>query len=198
MQQNTWLCNRETRQSSTVRYSTVDDARDTEVVRVRLRTSGLSKLNLVCSKTRGYAIARRDFRSWTRATRNLHDLLYKDRCSGNSKVNLVCGKVRGNRKLCSRETRLSILGTRDTKKIGLMFGHFESECSIQQNACRTEIYAIARREKKIVSAIDVRIQARIKWKRQLMQPDTSIGCPNRWKIGIDGGIDGRLVAMEDW
>jgi hypothetical protein len=135
-------------QSSTVRYSTVDDTRDTEVVRVRLRTSGLSKLNLVCSKTRGYAIARRDFRSWTRATRNLHDLLYKDRCSGNSKVNLVCGKVRGNRKLCSRETRLSILGTRDTKKIGLMFGHFESECSIQQNACRTEIYAIARREKK--------------------------------------------------
>jgi hypothetical protein len=50
------------------------------------------------------------------------------------------------------------------------------------------------KKKKIVSAIDVRMQARSKWNRQLMQPDTSIGYPNRWKIGIDG----RSVAMEDW
>jgi hypothetical protein len=46
-----------------------------------------------------------------------------------------------------RETRWSILYI--YSNIGLMFGHFESECSIQQNACRTGIYAIARREKCI-------------------------------------------------
>jgi hypothetical protein len=39
-------------------------------------------------------------------------------------------------------------------------------------------YMQSRDAKKIVSAIDVRMQARIKWNRQLMQPDTSIGCPN--------------------
>jgi hypothetical protein len=37
-------------------------------------------------------------------------------------------------------------------KIGLMFGHFESECGIQQNACRKRVYAIARREKLYLDA----------------------------------------------
>jgi hypothetical protein len=32
--------------------------------------------------------------------------------------------------------------------IGLMFGHFESDSGIQQNGCRKEIYAIARRDSR--------------------------------------------------
>jgi hypothetical protein len=39
--------------------------------------------------------------------------------------------------------------TRDRKfilYIGLMFGHFKSDSSIQQNACRKGTYAIARRD----------------------------------------------------
>jgi hypothetical protein len=77
----------------------------------------VSKVNLVCGKTRVKVILRS---RETRVTRDYsielgHARVSKvDRCSGTSKVNPVYGKMAVNRKLRSRETRLSILNTRNT------------------------------------------------------------------------------------
>jgi hypothetical protein len=89
----------------------------------------------------------------------------------------IYSKMPVNRKLRSRETQKLYLDIYRQKlyldrrlpsiyksiHIGLMFGHFESECSIQQNACRTGIYAITRRKKCICNreSIYVRIQSQI-------------------------------------
>jgi hypothetical protein len=61
-------------------------------------------------------------------------------------------------------------------RIGLMFGHFESEFSIQQNAYRTGIYAIARRDKCICNR-GWMFECNPESMDSSMKPDTSIGYP---------------------
>jgi hypothetical protein len=74
--------------------------------------SGVSKVNLVCGKTRVKVITRnRETRLSildkhdTNFTRVESGLIYIRQYSDMSKVNLGCGKVPTNRKLCSREMR---------------------------------------------------------------------------------------------